>query len=82
MLERKREAIGKAEREGRYQGRVPTVRRQYAEIIRLKEAGIGPWEIPSKLGDRRASVYRVLGAQNHHRATGLLHHVTRSSLRC
>ena len=50
MLERKREAIAKAEREGHYQGRVPTVRRQYAEIIRLKEAGIRPWEIPSKLG--------------------------------
>jgi len=29
---------------------VPTVRRQAAEIIRLKEAGVRPSEITSKLG--------------------------------
>ena len=39
MLERQREGIAKAKREGRYKGRVPTVRRKADEIIRLKEAG-------------------------------------------
>ena len=42
MLERQREGIAKAKREGRYKGRVPTARRQAAEIIRLKSEGVGP----------------------------------------
>jgi DNA invertase Pin-like site-specific DNA recombinase len=49
MLERQREGIAKTEREGRYQGRVPTVRRQATEIMPLKEAGVRPSEIA---GDR------------------------------
>jgi DNA invertase Pin-like site-specific DNA recombinase len=49
MLERQREGIAKAKREGRYKGRVPTVMRQAAEIIRLKEAGVRPSEIAIKL---------------------------------
>ena len=64
MLERQREGIDKAKREGRYKGRVPTVRRQAAEIIRLKASGVRPSEIASKLGIGRASVYRVLGEQS------------------
>ena len=63
MLERQREGIAKAKREGRYKGRVPTARRQAAEIIRLKEAGVRPSEIAVRLGIGRASVYRVLGEQ-------------------
>jgi DNA invertase Pin-like site-specific DNA recombinase len=63
MLERQREGIAKAKRDGRYKGRVPTARRQSAEIIRLKEAGVRPTEIASKLGIGRASVYRVLNEQ-------------------
>src|SRR5580704_4303758 len=63
MLERQREGITKAQRDGKYKGRVPTARRQAAEIIRLKEAGIRPSEIASKLGIGRASVYRVLADQ-------------------
>ena len=61
MLERQREGIAKAKREGRYRGRVPTARRQSDEIIRLKQAGIRPSEIALRLGIGRASVYRVLG---------------------
>ena len=61
MLERQREGISKAQREGKYKGRTPTVRRRAAEIIRLKEAGATPTESASRLGIGRASVYRVLG---------------------
>jgi DNA invertase Pin-like site-specific DNA recombinase len=63
MLERQREGIAKAKREGRYKGRVPTARRQAAEIIRLMEAGVRPSEIAVKLGIGRASVYRVLASE-------------------
>jgi len=63
MLERQREGIAKAKREGRYKGRVPTARRQSVEIIKLKEASVRPSEIANKLGIGRASVYRVLGEQ-------------------
>src|ERR1700730_15120452 len=63
MLERQREGISKAQREGKYKGRVPTVRRRAEEIIRLKEAGVTPTEIATRLGIGRASVYRVLAGQ-------------------
>ena len=53
MLERQREGIAKAKAQGRYKGRVP-------KFIRLKEAGVRPSEIASRLGIGRASVYRVL----------------------
>ena len=61
MLERQREGIAKAKAEGRYKGRVPTARRQAADIIRLKSEGVRPTEIAVRLGIGRASVYRVLG---------------------
>ena len=46
MLERQREGIAKGE--GRYRGRVPTVR--------LKSEGVRPTEIASRLGIGRASL--------------------------
>jgi DNA invertase Pin-like site-specific DNA recombinase len=64
MLERQREGIAKAKRDGRYKGRAPTVRRKAAEITRLKDAGVTPTEIAKKLGIGRASVYRMLAQQN------------------
>jgi DNA invertase Pin-like site-specific DNA recombinase len=64
MLERQREGIAKAKREHRYKGRVPTARRQAAEVARLKAEGVRPSEIASKLGIGRASVYRVLSERS------------------
>ena len=60
MLERQRDGIDTAKREGRYKGRVPTARRQTAEIARLKADGVRPSEIAVRLGIGRANVYRVL----------------------
>jgi DNA invertase Pin-like site-specific DNA recombinase len=37
MMERQREGIAKAQREGKYKGRAPTVKRRADEIIRLKD---------------------------------------------
>jgi DNA invertase Pin-like site-specific DNA recombinase len=54
MLERQREGIAKAKREGRYKGRVPTARRQAAEIARLKADGVTPSEIAGNWRLRRA----------------------------
>jgi DNA invertase Pin-like site-specific DNA recombinase len=64
MLERQREGIAQAKRDGRYKGRAPTVLRQAVEIMRLKDIGVTPTEIASKMGIGRASVYRVLAEQN------------------
>ena len=64
MLERQRDGIAKAQREGRYKGRTPTARRKAADIIRLKVEGVTPTEIASRLGIGRASVYRVLAEQD------------------
>ena len=64
MLERQREGIAQAKRDGRYKGRAPTVLRQAAEIMRLKDSGVTPTEIAMKLGIGRASVYRVLAGQH------------------
>ena len=63
MLERQCDGIAKGKREGHYKGRVPTVRRQAAEIMRLKAEGVRTAEIARKLGIGRASIYRVLREQ-------------------
>jgi DNA invertase Pin-like site-specific DNA recombinase len=60
MLERQREGIAQAKKDGKYKGRTPTARRKAGEIVRLKDEGIGPAEIASRLGIGRASVYWVL----------------------
>jgi DNA invertase Pin-like site-specific DNA recombinase len=56
MLERQREGIAKAKREGRrYEGREPTARQQAGEIIRHKDAGVTRTGIASSLGDHAAT---------------------------
>jgi DNA invertase Pin-like site-specific DNA recombinase len=42
MLERQREGVAKAKAAGKYKGRVPTARRQSAEVIKLHGQGIKP----------------------------------------
>src|SRR5215469_8885339 len=62
MLERQREGIAKAQREGKYRGRKPTVRDQADEIRRLKSEGLSNAEIARRLNVHRANVGRVLKA--------------------
>jgi DNA invertase Pin-like site-specific DNA recombinase len=60
MLERQREGIEKARREGKYKGRKPTARAKAEEVKRLRSEGLGATEIARQVGIGRASVYRVL----------------------
>lgn len=63
LLERQREGIAKAKAEGKYKGRTPTVRRQAADILRLKSEGVNVSEIARRLGCDRRSVHRVLAEE-------------------
>jgi DNA invertase Pin-like site-specific DNA recombinase len=63
MLERQREGIAKAQADGKYKGRSPTVARQAIAIRALHASGIGPSHIARQLGVARSSVYRVLGSE-------------------
>ena len=60
MLERQREGIAKAKRDGKYKGRKPTAMAKTADVRRLAAEGIGATEIAKRLGIGRASVYRAL----------------------
>src|ERR1700722_19798323 len=60
MLERQRECVQRAKREGKYKGRAPTARAKAAEIVKLAGEGVKREEIASRLGVGIASVYRVL----------------------
>lgn len=62
MLERQRDGIAKAKKQGRYKGRKPTARAKAVEVIRLDADGKTPTEIATALGIGRASVYRALAA--------------------
>ena len=60
MLERQRDGIAKAKREGRYKGRAPTARRRGDEVIELAKRGVSSITIADRLGIGVASVYRIL----------------------
>ena len=62
MLERQREGIAKAKREGRYKGRKPTAMAKRDQIIGLAAAGLTREKIAAQLGIGVASVYRALKA--------------------
>lgn len=68
MLARQREGIAKARADGKFKGRVPTVRRQAAEIRRLKAEGLSNGEIARRLGVHTSNVGRVLKAAADDRA--------------
>ena len=60
MLERQREGIAKAKREGKYMGRKPTAREKADEVKALAAEGLGAVEIASRLGIGRVSVWRIM----------------------
>jgi DNA invertase Pin-like site-specific DNA recombinase len=62
MLERQREGIDAAKRDGKYVGRQPTARRQRGEMQRLLAEGVNKSEIARRLGVSRRSVHRILDA--------------------
>jgi len=63
MLERQREGIAQAKAKGKYKGRKPTARAKAADILKLRQEGLGGSEIARRLGIGRSSVYRVLRAE-------------------
>lgn len=60
MLERQREGIAKAKRDGKYKGRVPTAQRKADSVKALLAEGVGASEIARRVGISRASVYNVI----------------------
>lgn len=60
MLERQREGVAKAKREGKYRGRVPTARAKTDDVIAKFKANQRPSDIAKSVGIGRASVYRIL----------------------
>lgn len=63
MLERQKEGIAKAKREGRYVGRQRTAQRHAAKVKELAAAGTKPAKIAEQLSISRSSVYRVLAVE-------------------
>ena len=62
MLERQRAGIAKAKADGKYRGRAPTARAKAAQMRTLRDEGLGPSAIATRLNLSRASVYRILAA--------------------
>ena len=60
MLERQREGVQRAKREGKYKGRAPTARAKSDDIIRLAGEGVKREDIAKRLGVGVASVHRAL----------------------
>jgi DNA invertase Pin-like site-specific DNA recombinase len=60
MLERQREGVQRARREGKYKGRAPTARAKAGDIVKLAGEGVKREDIAARLGVGLASVYRVL----------------------
>ncbi len=60
MLERQREGIAKAQREGKYKGRFPKARNQTDTMKALAQEGMTRKAIAQRLGVSERSVYRAL----------------------
>lgn len=59
MLERQREGISKAKREGKYKGRVPTAKNKADDVRKLLESGVGVCAVAIQTGISRSSVWRI-----------------------
>ena len=64
MLERQREGIAKAKREGKYRGRKPTARAKADDVRKLLAGGMSAANVANQLGIGRASVYRIARIQS------------------
>ena len=64
MLERQREGIAVSKQAGKYKGRAPTARAQADAVRRLVAEGVNKSEIARRLNMHRASVHRILAADN------------------
>lgn len=60
MLERQREGIAKAKREGKYKGRKPTAKLKAQEIRALAAEGLTKREVAERLELSERSVYRFI----------------------
>jgi DNA invertase Pin-like site-specific DNA recombinase len=63
MLERQRDGIAAAKKQGKYKGRAPTARRKTPQALELIAKGHSMSDIARKLGISRASVYRIKAHQ-------------------
>jgi DNA invertase Pin-like site-specific DNA recombinase len=61
MLERQREGIDKARRDGKYKGRKPIDAGRRGKVVEFALAGVTRVEIAKRLGIGEATVYRILG---------------------
>ena len=59
MLERQRDGIAAAKKQGKYRGRAPTARRKAPQAIQLLAEGHSITEVARRLGISRASLYRI-----------------------
>jgi DNA invertase Pin-like site-specific DNA recombinase len=63
ILERQRAGIAKAQSEGKYQGRKPDSSPHAGAVRALAGRGVGPTAIAAELGINRATVHRLLKAE-------------------
>ena len=64
MLERQKEGIAKAKREGKYKGRKPTAQAKASQLRTLLADGIGLCAAANQLGISRVSAWRISKAVN------------------
>lgn len=60
LKERQKAGIAKAKAEGKYKGREPTAKRQSAQVLALRDAGVSRKQIMRQLGISQASYYRIV----------------------
>lgn len=59
MLERQRDGIATAKKQGKYKGRAPTARRKARQVLQLLAEGHSITDVARRLGISRASLYRI-----------------------